>query len=424
MNSGISLTRTLIRPSLALSNEPQLLYLAYDMLADAPPAQAARQPVNLCLVIDRSSSMKGERLARVKEAAIRLIDQLDPADYFALVTFNDRAEVAVPAQRIGDRAAQRRAVNAIEAAGGTEMANSLALALQEIRRPLLTRAVHRILLLTDGRTYGDEGRCVEIARLAQSRGVGITALGIGTEWNEDLLETLAAGDNSRATFITSAPQVTQVFSEEVHRMHTLAVRKVEIRIETRPDCLVRSVDRVRPHLASVPVVEDGERRWVAALGDWPAAEPQTLIVELVVPPLPIGDHPLIRTILRYDVPGADLRDQQREDTLHMPVVSADQDTAQIDHTIRNWLERLTAYRLQASAWRNVDAGRLDAAGAQLKMAGTRLFNAGQTELAREVEREATRLLQSGSVGDEARKRIKFGTRGLISSEAAQRETGR
>ena len=55
----------------------------------------------------------------------------------------------------------------IEAAGGTEMARGMALALQEVQRPMLVRGISRILLLTDGRTYGDESACVEIARRAQ-----------------------------------------------------------------------------------------------------------------------------------------------------------------------------------------------------------------------------------------------------------------
>ena len=121
-------------------------------------------PLNLCLLIDRSSSMRGERLQQVKDATAKIVDQLHQDDFFALITFNDRAEVVVPSQRATHKVELKRAINAIEAAGGTELATGMALAVQEIQRAMVPRSVSRLLLLTDGRTYGDEARCVEIAR--------------------------------------------------------------------------------------------------------------------------------------------------------------------------------------------------------------------------------------------------------------------
>jgi len=99
-------------------------------------------------------------------------------------------------------------------------------------------------------------------------------------------------------------------------------------------------------------------------------------------------------------------------------------TYQIDSTVKYWLERLVAYRLQSSAWQDVEAGRLDEATRRLQMAGTPLFDAGEVALAQTVQEEATRLLRSGSTSDEGRKRIKFGTRGLIGrGSVEERETG-
>jgi len=167
MGPGIRLQRTLSRAILAESDEPQLLYVLLEATPEGLPAQLPKLPLNLCLVLDRSSSMRGDRLNQVKEAAGRIIDQLGPDDYFSLVVFNDRADVVVTAQRVNNKAELKRAVGSIEAAGGTEMATGMALAVQEIQRPLISRGISRLLLLTDGRTYGDESQCVEIARRAR-----------------------------------------------------------------------------------------------------------------------------------------------------------------------------------------------------------------------------------------------------------------
>jgi uncharacterized protein YegL len=413
MAPGIRLQRTLSRPLLAESSEQQLLYVLLEAAPEGLPSQLPKLPLNLCLVVDRSSSMRGERLNQVKEAAGRIIDQLSQDDYFSLVVFNDRADVVVSAQRATQRGDLKRAVNSVEAAGGTEMANGLALALQEIQRPMLGRGVNRMLLLTDGRTYGDEGRCVEIVRRAQNRNIGLTALGIGSEWNEDLLETMTARENSRAQYITSSQEIAQVFSDELKRMHSIFAQRVALKVAARPGGIVRSLDRVRPFIAQVPIAEETDQVWAASLGDWPGSDVQAFLLEVVVPALPMGDHPLLKLTLRYDLPGANLRDQVNEEIVRIGVRAPDQVGYEVDATVKHWLERLVAYRLQSTAWQDLEAGRIEEATKRLQMAGTRLFEAGERELAKTVQEEATRLLRNGSASDEGRKRIRFGTRGLM-----------
>jgi uncharacterized protein YegL len=400
------------------------VYVLLEAVPEGLPAQLPQLPLNLCLVVDRSSSMRGDRLAQVKEAVARIVDQLGQDDYFSLVVFNDRADVVVPAQRVLNKADLKQAVGRVEAAGGTEMATGMALALQETRRPMLARGVSRIVLLTDGRTYGDESHCVEIARRAQSRGIGLTALGVGTEWNEDLLETMTASENSRARYITSAQEVVAVFADEVRRMHSVFAQRVRMQLAARPGGLVRSLDQVRPFIAPVPIAEETDLLWGANLGDWTGSEPQAFLLELVVPPLARGEHPVVKLALRYDMPSANLRDQVTEDVVRLRVAPPGQAPYHVDATVKHWLERLMAYRLQSSAWQAAELGRIDEATKRLKMASTRLFGAGEVALAQTVEREATRLLSSGAVSAEGRKRIKFGTRGLLGSgPVEERETG-
>lgn len=423
MSPGIRLKRTLSRAVIAESSEPQLLYVLVEATPEALPTQFSKLPLNLGLVIDRSSSMRGDRLTQVKEAANRIIDQLAPDDYFSLVVFNDRADVIVPAQRATHKPDLKRAVGGIEAAGGTEMATGLALALQEIQRPMLARGISRLMVLTDGRTYGDEGLCVEIVRRAQARGVGLTALGVGSEWNEDLLETMTARENSHAHYIASAQEIAGVFADELKRMHSIFAQNVHIQIAARPGGMVRSFDRVRPFIAPVAITEEADLRWGASLGDWPSSDTQMFLLEIVAPPLPVGDQPVLKLNVRYDLPGMNLRDQTSDEIVRVSVRPAAEVPAEVDQVVKHWLERLVAYRLQSTAWQAAAAGRIDEASQRLQMAGTRLFDAGEVELAQTVQHEATRLLRGGSASEEGRKRIKFGTRGLMGHQPGERETG-
>jgi hypothetical protein len=169
----------------------------------------------------------------------------------------------------------------------------------------------------------------------------------------------------------------------------------------------------------VPAAEERELLWAAGLGDWPGTDHQAFLLEIVVPPLGVGDHPLARLTLRYSLPGMHLMNQQGELVLRLAVRPADSVSYTVDATVKHWLERLVAYRLQAGAWQNIEEGNVEEATRRLQMAGTRLFEAGEVELARTVQDEATRLLRSGQASAEGRKRIKYGTRGLIGRGAEQ-----
>ncbi|HMO58371.1 MAG TPA: VWA domain-containing protein, partial [Roseiflexaceae bacterium] len=253
----------------------------------------------------------------------------------------------------------------------------------------------------------------EIARRAQARSIGITALGIGTEWNEDLLETITASENSRAQYVAQARDVATIFADEVQQMHAVFAQRVRLTVAGRPGVLIRSLDKVKPFIAPVPIIEEQDLHWVAQLGDWSGSESQSFLVEVVVPPLPIGMHPLLKLQLQYDLPAAGVRDQIVDAIVRINSLAAEDVQYQVEPTVKHWLERLVAYRLQAQAWQKAEAGEIAAASAHLKMASTRLLSAGQIALAHMIDAEAAQLSQSGQASEEGRKRIKFGTRGLV-----------
>lgn len=417
MNSNmVQLRVTPGRPAITQSQDPQIVYLLIEASPAGIPNADIALPVNLGFILDRSSSMRGERLHQVKEACNNVVNQLSRQDYFSLVAFNDRAEVVVPCQRPNDKDQIKRAIGMIEARGGTEMATGMQMGLQEVARPMLSRGVSRLVLLTDGRTYGDESRCVEIARRAQTKGIGITALGVGDEWNEDLLETIASAENSRTEYITSAQQIMTVFAEELNRLQNVVAQKVELRFHMHPQAEVRSLYRVRPFIAPLTAQPHSETLWRLPLGEWVGRDDQIFLLEMVMPPLPPGPQTVMRLEMSYEVPSVSSQPMVSQVDIQLPVKPAEQIRPDVDGVVKHWLERTVAYRLQASAWEQVEQGNIEEATKKLRMAGTRLLESGQTALAETVQEEATRLLRSGAASDEGRKRIKYGTRGLVSNE--------
>ena len=75
--------------------------------------------------------------------------------------------------------------------GGTSISKGMRKGLEEIRRGLAPDRVSRMLLLTDGETYGDDDQCKQIALECGQAGIPISAFGLGDDWNQDLLDTIA-----------------------------------------------------------------------------------------------------------------------------------------------------------------------------------------------------------------------------------------
>ena len=248
--TNLALSYVFSTPAIRPTADRQLLYL----LVQVTPTQEkviAKVPLNLCLVLDRSSSMRGEKMERVKEAARYVVDQLGPADTFSVVTFNDRANVVVRAQRVTSRDSIKNLVDAIEARGGTEMASGMATGLDEISSAYSPTAINYMLLLTDGQTYGDEEQCVAIAKQCAERKIVISPLGIGDEWNEDLLETIAARTGSSSDYIDTAAKIVAAFRSKVEGYRSVFARNAALNFYLEQGSEIQRIHRVSPAISEL-----------------------------------------------------------------------------------------------------------------------------------------------------------------------------
>ena len=182
-------------------NEPQAWYVLFTLHAVSDHTLPPR-PLNLCLVIDTSTSMKGPRLEGAIRAAELVLRSLKEDDSLAVVSFNDRAKVVLPASRQHDLRKALGLIRRMKAEGGTEMSYGISAGLSELSRAGSPgEAISHIILLTDGNTYGDEEECIRLARQAKNRGISITAVGLGTDWNEELLENIAQASGGVSLYI-------------------------------------------------------------------------------------------------------------------------------------------------------------------------------------------------------------------------------
>lgn len=230
--------------------EEQTVYLIMELGA-AKQSDYERAPLNLCLVLDRSTSMQGQRLDQVKAATYRLIDNLSPQDVLGIVTFSDRADVVWLSQPVGDKVRIKSKVAAIQAGGGTEIFQGMTAGLGEIERRRGPRAVNHMLLLTDGQTYGDEDRCLALAVEAKRRAVSISCLGLGDDWNDMLLDAIANRSGGTSTYIASTSEVPSLFQERVRGLGAIFAEDLQLTIRCAEGCRLNSVFKLAPYLLRI-----------------------------------------------------------------------------------------------------------------------------------------------------------------------------
>jgi len=386
--------------------EEQVLYLLA-IIRPASIVQGKRLPLNLCLVIDRSTSMQGERLEQVKQAAHRIIDELESDDILAVVTFNDRAEVILPSRLSVNRAHAKARISSIIASGGTEIYQGMQVGLSEIEKFHGKHVISHLILLTDGQTYGDEEDCISEARLAGARRIGITAMGIGEDWNDALLDEVAAQSGGFSAYISSPSQVRTLLQQRVQGLGSVYAQGLMLGIRCAEGVQIENVFRTTPYLERLQWTNG-----MISLGALQTDAPFTIVMEVGVAEKPPGEHRLLQLELTGDVPVLERHGEKLRHEIRCTFTPTRIPPQPAPPAILSALSKVAIYRMQARVWDALDEGDVNTATHQLEMIATRLFDLGETHLARAAMLEAGRIAQGGAPTAKGRKEIKYGTRSL------------
>lgn len=193
-----------------------------------------RPAVNVALVLDKSGSMSGEKIVKAREAAIAAIERLGPNDIVSIITFDTTVNVLVPATKLTDKDAMRAAIMQISAGGNTALFGGVSKGAEEIRKFFDKNRVNRVILLTDGQANVGPSSPAEVASLGASlkkENISVTTLGMGSDYNEDLLVQLAAKSDGNHAYIKSPNDAVRVFNSEFAEVLTVVAQEVCVKVQ-------------------------------------------------------------------------------------------------------------------------------------------------------------------------------------------------
>lgn len=397
------------RSNLVQSDEPQMLYLIMELEAPAEARHSPSPPLNVCLVLDRSTSMKGEKMDVVKSTAIQVLRNLRPQDILSVVTFSDRAEVIIPAAYHQDRTRLEARIQMIQPSGATEIYQGLEAGVKEVMRSLDSKRISHVILLTDGHTYGDEQQCLALASQIAERGIGISAMGIGQEWNDVFLDILATRTGGNSAFISEPKDIKRLLLEKFNALAQTYADDVALEFTHLDGVELSYAFRLQPDPSPVLVNESPLR-----LGPILQDTAIRVIFEYIIEPKAVKSNVLTFLEGSLKVMIASLPTPVPTFRMHLQrPVSEQAETEAPPLEVVKALSRLMLYRMQDRARTEIEKGNIDTATRQLQSLAANLLSQGERSLAQTIMLEVDHLQQKNTLSAEGSKKINYGTRALF-----------
>jgi Ca-activated chloride channel family protein len=242
----VTLSASLAQPVMK-AGQKQQNYLRIALNGCEPTRDEKRTPVNVAFVIDRSGSMTGARIAQARDAAITAVRRLDSNDIASVVIFDDKIDVLVPAQPVTDRSTFTDRIQQVTARGNTAIHAGVMEGASEVRKFKDEKRLNRIVLLSDGQTNVGPSRVEDFAKLGRAllaEGISVSTIGLGLDYNEDLMLQLARASDGNHAFASAPNDLIRIFNREFDDALASCAQTVSIDVDMPPGVkVVRALSR-------------------------------------------------------------------------------------------------------------------------------------------------------------------------------------
>jgi len=353
-----------------------------------------RTPMNLCLVLDRSGSMEGPPLEYAKMACNYVVDLLGPNDVLSIITFEEMVDVLMPPQKVTNKEAIKAGISRITAGNTTNLYDALGVGCSNALQVMEPNRATRMVVLSDGDpTTGikDFHSLVNHAGEIKARGISMTFLGFGPDYNEELLASMAKKSSGNYAYIPRPEMIPEVFKLEVDKLMSVAATSIELELKMSRWVSLRGATGLSPlpsgqeFTMSVPDLERGETVQV--------------VFDLDFPNHPLGQYRVMAGRLSYVDANTGMRVSTELDFMTTFTADAGKYSVPVHQKVGAAAQVAAASKAVEKTIMGLKTGQLTAAMAAADLAKTQamLMSEGKIQEAQEVT-IAMRALQSGDAG--------------------------
>jgi hypothetical protein len=300
-------------------------------------------------------------------------------------------------------------VQILQAGGGTEIFKGLEMGFSQVKQNLFHQRINHILLITDGRTYGDELYCEQLADQCSALGIGISALGIGSEWNDKFLDHITSKTGGICKYIYETGDIHNSILEEIARLGSSLTEQITFNFHLPQNVSMLSVFRLQPDASPLEIISP------LNLGNLPQQGTMSILFEFMVKDIPtdLTQLSLAKGFLNFEIP------RHMGKTRFVDRLSFDREvTTESIKTlpptsILNSITLLSLYHMQERATEEMSKGDIKSATRYMENMATHLLQKGEHALAQSVLTELAHIRNNHSFSEEGEKRIKYGTRSLL-----------
>lgn len=360
-------TKFILDTDLAAHQQDENLTLLVEIKAPTAAHQTSRPAQGVILAIDNSGSMAGSPLDAAKEAALKLLSQLDKKDWFGLITFDDTARVVVPMRRMGDHdlPSVKQVIRNIEDGGSTDISAGYTMALRQARN-CTAEAGTTVLLISDGHANTgetDPAFFTAVASKAATEKISCSTIGLSNGYDEKILEAIAQGGGGGHRFAHGVDEAIGAFAAEFNDL----LEKVAVNVVMRltPSPLAEGQPAIEV-LQRLPHWKE-DNHYFVQLGDFYSGEERRFVMDLSIPGIAaLGLCKVAEISIEY----LDLQQKSEVQVVlpvHVNVVPADVAAGRVEDPIVK-AERLilSAQAEKAIATEELRAGKTKQAAARLK----------------------------------------------------------
>lgn len=307
-----------------------------------------RPPLNIGLVIDRSGSMRGAKLRYARQAACCAIEQLLPTDRVSVVSYDNQVETLVSNTLVENKAQILNKIKTLTPGNTTALHQGWLEGSTQVSQHIQSEALNRVLLLSDGlANVGETNPDViasDVMGLAQ-HGISTSTLGVGDDYNEDLMEAMANSGDGNYYYIEHPQELEAIFETELHGLAATIGQKVTLNVTPQTGVVVEEV------FNDLETTASGEYQ----LPNLVVGNPINLVMRLKVPPLETSQS-LCEISLSWNDREQSQRQQQTA-SLKLPVVSKEElENYPFNSEVRQLVAQLQVARAKEEAIQCFDQG--------------------------------------------------------------------